>query len=62
DAQGQAPLVTLRADKALDYGQVVSLMGELNAAGISQISLVTVAAGGGAGQARPVGARPVSAR
>ena len=44
-ADGQAPLVTLRADKALDYGRVVGLMGELNRAGITAISLVTVAGG-----------------
>ncbi len=35
------PLVTLRADKALDYGRVMAVMGELNAAGVTQISLVT---------------------
>jgi biopolymer transport protein TolR len=40
---GQAPLVTLRADKALDYGRVIGLMGELNRAGITSISLVTTA-------------------
>jgi biopolymer transport protein TolR len=45
EADGQPPLVTLRADKALDYGSVISLMGELNHAGISQISLVTSAGG-----------------
>ena len=38
---GQAPLVTLRADRALDYGRVIGLMGELNHAGITAISLVT---------------------
>ena len=35
------PLVTLRADKGLDYGRVMAVMGELNAAGVTQISLVT---------------------
>ena len=35
------PLVTLRADKALDYGRVMAVMGELNAAGVTRISLVT---------------------
>ena len=45
DDQGQAPLVVLRADKALDYGRVVGLMGELNRAGVTSISLVTVAGG-----------------
>lgn len=38
---GEAPLVTLRADKGLDYGRVMAVMGELNAAGFKQISLVT---------------------
>ena len=41
DAAGKPPLVTLRADKALDYGRVVGVMGELNHAGFNQISLVT---------------------
>ena len=40
---GRPPLVTLRADKALDYGRVIGLMGELNRAGITSISLVTTA-------------------
>jgi biopolymer transport protein TolR len=38
---GEAPLVTLRADKGLDYGRVMAVMGELNAAGMKQISLVS---------------------
>ena len=42
---GKLPLVTLRADKALDYGRVMAVMGELNRAGFSSISLVTMAAG-----------------
>ena len=40
-ADGQPPLVTLRADRALDYGRVVAVMGDLNHAGITRISLVT---------------------
>ena len=46
------PLVTLRADRALDYGRVVGVMGELNAAGFKSISLVTngVASGSAGGQ------------
>ena len=44
---GQPPLVTLRADKALDYGAVVAVRGDLNHAGITRISLVTGASGGG---------------
>ncbi len=40
---GKPPLVTLRADKALDYGRVMAVMGELNHAGFTSISLVTAA-------------------
>jgi biopolymer transport protein TolR len=42
-ADGKLPLVTLRADRALDYGRVMGVMGELNRAGFTSISLVTVA-------------------
>ena len=35
------PLVTLRADRTLDYGRVIAVMGELNRAGFHSISLVT---------------------
>jgi biopolymer transport protein TolR len=42
---GKPPLVTLRADKALDYGRVIAVMGELNRAGFRSISLVTTAGG-----------------
>ena len=38
---GEPPLVTLRADQALDYGRVMAVMGELNRAGLNSISLVT---------------------
>ena len=38
---GMAPPVVLRADRALDYGRVVAVMGALNKAGFRQISLVT---------------------
>ena len=39
---GEKPrLVTLRADRSLDYGRVVAVMGALNAAGFKSISLVT---------------------
>jgi biopolymer transport protein TolR len=40
-ADGKPPQVTLRADKALDYGRVMSVMGELNRAGFNSIALVT---------------------
>lgn len=41
---GTPPQVTLRADKALDYGRVMGVMGELNRAGFNSIALVTSAA------------------
>ena len=37
----EPPLVRLRADRALDYGRVMAVMGELNRAGFKSISLVT---------------------
>jgi len=40
-ADGKPPLVTLRADRALPYGEVMGVMGELNHAGFNSISLVT---------------------
>ncbi len=44
-AKGEVPpLVTLHADKSLDYGRVIAVMGELNRAGFNAISLVTNAA------------------
>ncbi|PEQ11920.1 protein TolR [Novosphingobium sp. PC22D] len=47
-ADGRPPLVTLRADRALDYGTVMGVMGELNRAGIRSISLVSdVSSGSG---------------
>lgn len=41
DTSGKPPLVTLRADRTLDYGRVMAVMGELNRAGFNAISLVT---------------------
>jgi biopolymer transport protein TolR len=41
DAGSTLPQVTLRADRHLDYGRVIAVMGELNAAGFKSISLVT---------------------
>jgi len=38
---GERPLVTLRADRSLDYGRVIAVMAELNRAGFNSISLVT---------------------
>ncbi len=39
--EGKPPQVTLRADRTLDYGRVMEVMGELSHAGFTQISLVT---------------------
>ena len=38
----EPPQVYLRADKALDYGKVMRVMGELNRAGLNRVALVTV--------------------
>ena len=38
---GEGPDITLRADRSLDYGRVMAVMGELNRAGLNRISLVT---------------------
>ncbi|MGX7952076.1 ExbD/TolR family protein [Tsuneonella sp. HG249] len=38
---GERPQVTLRADRSLDYGRVMAVMGELNRGGFNSISLVT---------------------
>jgi biopolymer transport protein TolR len=40
-AAPDAPSITLRADRSLDYGKVMAVMGELNRAGCNSISLVT---------------------
>ena len=34
--------IYLRADKGLDYGQVMQVMGELNRAGLNRVALVSV--------------------
>ena len=38
---GERPQVTLRADRSLDYGRVMAVMGQLNRGGFNSISLVT---------------------
>jgi biopolymer transport protein TolR len=50
--------VTLRADRALDYGRVMAVMGELNRAGFHRIALVTNAKAPGADAPAAVGASP----
>lgn len=37
----EQPDITLRADRGLNYGRVMAVMGELNRAGFNRISLVT---------------------
>ena len=41
------PRIFLRADKSLDYGRVMRVMGELNAAGLRKVALVSVQDWGG---------------
>ena len=48
---GKPPLVTLRADRGLDYGRVMAVMGELNHAGFNSVSLVGTPVSGGSSQA-----------
>ncbi len=36
------PRIFLRADRSLDYGRVMRVMGELNAAGLRKVALVSV--------------------
>ena len=36
------PQIFLRADRTLDYGRVMQVMGELNRAGLNRVALVTV--------------------
>ena len=38
--------IMLRADRTLDYGRVMAVMGELNAAGLTRIALITTGSGG----------------
>jgi biopolymer transport protein TolR len=41
-AGGKPPQIFLRADKNLDYGRVMRVMGELNRAGLNRVALVTI--------------------
>ncbi|MGK2910831.1 MAG: ExbD/TolR family protein [Sphingobium sp.] len=40
----EPPQIFLRADTALDYGRVMDVMGELNAAGLNKVALVSTSA------------------
>lgn len=42
----EPPQVYLRADRALEYGRVMRVMGELNRAGLNKVALVTIGEGG----------------
>jgi biopolymer transport protein TolR len=44
-----SPQIFLRADRALDYGRVMAVMGALNHAGLNRVALVTMGEGGGEG-------------
>jgi biopolymer transport protein TolR len=39
---GEPPQVYLRADRSLDYGKVMAVMGELNHVGLNKVALVGV--------------------
>ena len=41
------PRIFLRADKGLDYGRVMRVMGEINGAGLRKVALVSVSGEGG---------------
>jgi biopolymer transport protein TolR len=41
-AADQPPQVYLRADRGLDYGAVMQVLGELNRAGLNKVALVSV--------------------
>ena len=40
-ARAERPQIYLRADRGLDYGRVMRVMGELNRAGLNRVALVT---------------------
>ena len=41
-AKREPPQIYLRADRALDYGTVMRVLGELNRAGLNKVALVSV--------------------
>ncbi|MEO5706698.1 MAG: biopolymer transporter ExbD [Alteraurantiacibacter sp.] len=38
---GEQPVVVLRADRTLEYGRIMAVMGEINRAGFGKISMVS---------------------
>ena len=49
---GDPQQIFLRADRSLDYGRVMRVMGELSRAGLTRVALVTVGEGEGEGGSR----------
>ena len=41
NAGGEPPVVVLRADRTLDYGRIMAVLGEINHAGFTRISMVS---------------------
>jgi len=41
NADGQKPVIVFRGDQAVEYGRTMAVLGELNRAGFTSISLVT---------------------
>ena len=46
DSEGKPPQVFLRADKSIDYGKVMHVLGELNRAGLNRLSMISNNPGG----------------
>ncbi len=44
-ANGELPVIVFRGDRAVDYGRTMAVLGELNRAGFTSISLVTSGSG-----------------
>lgn len=40
-ARSDQPRIYVRADRSLDYGRVISVVGEINAAGLTKVALVS---------------------
>jgi biopolymer transport protein TolR len=49
-ARAEPPQIYLRADRGLDYGRVMRVMGELNRAGLNRVSMLTTEASAGPGR------------
>ena len=51
--EGDRPLINLRADREIDWGRAMAVMGELNRYGFNAISLVTTSGSGGLADSEP---------